>query len=347
MGHFIDEKRLKVIGGKGGDGCVSFRREKFIPFGGPDGGHGGDGGNVILVTKDNLHALSTLRGKVKFTAGNGEPGKGSNCTGAKGGDIIIEVPVGTQVKDEDTGFILTDLTVKGQEFIAARGGKGGAGNLVFKNSVNQAPRTAIPGEEGQERNLVLELKLIADVGLVGYPNAGKSTLISKISNAHPEVAAYPFTTLTPSLGVVNLSQWDFFVMADIPGIIVGAHEGKGLGFKFLRHIERTQVLLYLIDCFEEDWNEVFKALKKELKLFNPLLAQKTFVVGINKIDSYLSEDFEERKKAFLKKTRLKENKNVFFISGLKELGLDELKEKLFMIVKEEKKNKDSDQTVLS
>lgn len=331
MAFFIDEARILVIAGKGGNGIISFRREKFVPKGGPDGGNGGNGGDVILIANRSYNTLSSARMHYKYVAEDGEKGGSRNKTGATGKNLLIEVPIGTVVKDEETGEIVCDLCEDKQELIVARGGRGGAGNSVFKSSINQAPRKALPGKEGQVKKLLLELKVMADVGLVGFPNAGKSTLISNVSNAEPEIAPYPFTTLTPHLGVVNITDWQYFVMADIPGIIEGAHEGKGLGIRFLKHIERTKALLYVIDIFDENPAETFKILKKELKSFNAGLLEKDFMVVINKIDSFPEDQLEEVKKEFLKKTRIAKGK-LLFISGLKKIGLEELKTTLYHLL---------------
>ena len=247
MSNFIDEAQIYVRSGKGGDGCISFRREKFVPFGGPNGGDGGKGGDIIFTTDPNLSSLQDFRYKKEYRARNGENGRGKDQHGKGAEDLYIPVPVGTILKNIDTDDIICDLNKKGQEFRLARGGNGGKGNARFKTSINQAPRTAHPGQEGQEFNLKLELKLLADVGIVGFPNAGKSTLISKISAAKPKIADYPFTTIIPNLGVVTYDDGKTFVIADIPGIIEGAHKGAGLGLKFLKHIERTKLLVHMID----------------------------------------------------------------------------------------------------
>jgi len=243
---FIDESRIFVKAGNGGNGCCSFRREKFIPKGGPDGGDGGNGGDVIIEASPHYHTLLDQRYHPHYKAQRGQHGKGKNCTGRSGEDLVIHVPVGTQVRDFESGEVVADLVQAGQRMVAARGGRGGRGNARFVTSTRQAPKNCEPGTEGEERSFKLVLKLLADVGLVGFPNAGKSTLISKISSARPKIADYPFTTLVPNLGMVRHKGADF-VVADIPGIIEGAHEGVGLGLRFLRHIERTRILLYLVD----------------------------------------------------------------------------------------------------
>lgn len=333
MAHFIDEARIQVIAGPGGNGCMSFRREKFEAMGGPNGGNGGNGGNVILIAKRNVHGLANFKGQYRFKAKKGKHGEGKDKTGATGENLLLEVPIGTIVKDEDTGQVLGDLLEEHQKLLVARGGAGGRGNASFKSSTNQAPRRTEDGKEGQIKNLKLELKVMADVGLVGFPNAGKSTLISKISNAAPEVGAYPFTTLTPHLGVVSMNRWEYFVMADIPGIIEGAHEGKGLGFRFLKHIERTSLLLFMIDVFEEDPAEVFFTLKSELENYQAGLLEKPFLVALNKCDDLTDDLIEYRLNEFLEKTKLDKEK-VFTISGLKGLNMTEMKKVMFEMVQE-------------
>lgn len=351
MAFFIDEARIRAIGGNGGNGCISFRREKYVAMGGPNGGNGGNGGQVIFRVTDNIFTLANLKGKYLYRADKGRHGEGKDKTGACGEDLIIEVPKGTLIKDEDTKQVLCDLVESGQEYIAARGGRGGRGNASYKTSVNQAPRMAEEGEEGQIRNLVVELKVLADVGLVGFPNAGKSTLITSLSNAHPEIGAYPFTTLTPHLGVVKISGWEQFIMADIPGIIEGAHEGKGLGLRFLKHIERNKVLLYVVDIYEDEIGSTFNILKNELASYKEgELLKKPFLVVVNKIDVYPEEMLEEHLTEFLAATGLRKEE-VFFISGLKKQGLKELREELYhkvQKVKEEEKaalDKESDEVL--
>ncbi|MEK9714109.1 MAG: GTPase ObgE, partial [Thalassolituus sp.] len=244
---FVDEARITVDAGKGGNGCVSFRREKFIPKGGPDGGDGGDGGSVYLEADENANTLVDYRYTRRFKAENGRPGSGRNCTGAKGEDIVLKVPVGTTAIDDDTAEVLGDLTTHGERLLVAQGGYHGIGNTRYKSSVNQAPTQFKPGQIGESRNLKLELKVLADVGLLGMPNAGKSTFIRSVSAATPKVADYPFTTLVPNLGVVSIEQHRSFVIADIPGLIEGASEGAGLGTRFLKHLVRTHLLLHIVD----------------------------------------------------------------------------------------------------
>jgi len=285
---FIDQARIFVKAGDGGTGHCSFRREKFAEFGGPNGGDGGDGGDVVFLASNRVSTLLDLRYQRHYEATSGERGLKRNCHGSTGPDIVISVPVGTLVKAEDTGDIIADLVTEGQCAIVARGGKGGKGNARFATSTNRAPRQFEQGTPGEERWLILELKLLADVGLVGFPNAGKSTLISAISSAHPEIASYPFTTLRPHLGVVEWMEHSSFVVADIPGLIEGAHEGKGLGIQFLRHIQRTAFLLYLIDISE--WNTEnpivsFETLQNELQAFDPELLERPFAIVATKTDS--------------------------------------------------------------
>ncbi|OAQ21897.1 GTPase ObgE [Thermosulfurimonas dismutans] len=284
MARFVDQAKIHVQAGNGGHGCVSFRREKYVPRGGPDGGDGGDGGDVILVADPQLHTLYDFYHQVHFRAENGRPGMGKKMKGRDGEDLILKVPVGTIVKDAETGEILGDLVEPGQTLVVARGGKGGRGNARFATPTRQAPRFAEPGKPGEERWLVLELKLIADVGLVGLPNAGKSTLLSRISAARPKIADYPFTTLQPNLGVVSLSDHRSFVVADLPGLIEGAHKGVGLGLEFLRHVERTRVLLQVLDASGENPLADFEIVEKELAHYHPELLRKPRAVALNKID---------------------------------------------------------------
>jgi len=283
----IDQAEIVVVGGDGGNGCVSFRREKYVPRGGPNGGPGGDGGTVYLVADASLKGLNAFRYRKRFEATRGRHGEGSDRAGRRGDDLRIRVPPGTVVRD-GAGTILADLSGAGDEVLVAAGGRGGRGNAAFATSTHQAPREAEPGTPGEERRLSLELKLIADVGLVGFPNAGKSTLISRISSARPKIAAYPFTTLEPHLGMVDLGEFRTFVAADIPGLIEGAHDGHGLGIKFLKHIERTRVLIHLVDVSDasgrdpaHDW----EVLNRELGAFSEALAGKPQVVAANKIDA--------------------------------------------------------------
>ncbi|MBI5196358.1 MAG: GTPase ObgE [Nitrospirae bacterium] len=285
--QFIDQVKTYVKAGDGGKGCVSFRREKYVPKGGPNGGDGGRGGHIIFRASRNINTLLDIRYHQHYRAERGQHGMGKDMHGKNGSDMIIPVPMGTIVKDALTDEILSDLTKDNQEFIAAKGGRGGLGNTHFKTPTRQAPRFAQPGELGDEKNLILELKLLADVGLIGLPNAGKSTLISAISSAKPKIADYPFTTLAPVLGVVNAGRFKSFVVADIPGLIENAHKGAGLGFQFLRHVERTSLLLHLVDISEmaeEDPVENFKKINQELKLYSPALLKKPQAVAGTKTD---------------------------------------------------------------
>lgn len=281
---FIDTAEIRVKAGDGGAGCTSFRREKFVPRGGPDGGDGGRGGNVTFLANRHLTTLLDFQYQRVHTAARGEHGMGSRKTGRSGKSIVLEVPVGTLVIDAASGETVADMIAEGQEFIAARGGQGGRGNAAFASATNQAPRNYEQGAAGEERELLLELKLLADVGLVGFPNAGKSTLISVISAAKPKIADYPFTTLTPNLGIVRVDMGRSFVVADIPGLVKGAHLGKGLGIQFLRHIERTRILVFLIESISEDPLAEYKILLEELHLFNKNLSSKPRIVVLTKAD---------------------------------------------------------------
>ncbi len=281
---FIDEAKITVKAGSGGNGIISFRREKFVPHGGPDGGDGGDGGDVVLAVETNENTLLRYRFNQQFRADSGRNGEGARKHGRNGESVILPVPLGTIARDGETGEILGDLSETGDRIVAAKGGRGGRGNARFATATNQAPRRGVDGIPGEERTILLELKLLADVGLVGFPNAGKSTLISRVSSAHPKIADYPFTTLEPALGIVSWGLDRSFVMADIPGIIEGAHEGKGLGLRFLRHIERTKVLLFVIECTHEDPAEEYRTLLRELELYSPRLMDKPRLVAFSKTD---------------------------------------------------------------
>lgn len=321
--NFIDQIRVFVKSGSGGAGSAHFRREKFVPKGGPDGGDGGRGGHVILRGNSQLWTLLHLKYKKHIIASPGNPGEGMSRTGADGEDAIIEVPLGTIARNENSKKILAEVTKDGEEIILLKGGQGGLGNQHFKSSTNQAPRYAQPGESGEEDHIILELKILADVGLVGFPNAGKSTLLSVISAAKPEIADYPFTTITPNLGVVSHRDDKSFVVADIPGIIEGAAEGKGLGTRFLRHIERNSILLFLIPCDAKDINEEYEILLKELRNHNPELLDKKRVLAISKID-LIDEELEEE----LKKD-LPPEINTVLISSITQKGISKLKDILW------------------
>jgi len=289
---FVDEAVIFVKGGDGGNGCVSFRREKYVPYGGPDGGDGGKGGDIIIHVSDKIDTLLDLTSRVKYIAGNGAHGKGSTKRGKDGNDLSINLPRGTVIKDRESGRILKDRDTAGESLVIARGGRGGRGNKCFATSTNQVPRQAEKGRPGEERWLILELKLLADVGLIGMPNAGKSTLLSRISAARPKIADYPFTTIQPQLGIVEVEDYRRFVVADIPGLIEGAHRGVGLGDEFLRHIERTRLLVHLLDVSPFATvapAEAYFIVRNELKQYNPVLAEKAEVVVANKIDLLDSE----------------------------------------------------------
>lgn len=322
---FVDEVEIEIEAGKGGDGCVSFRREKYVPRGGPDGGDGGNGGSVILRTAPNVSSLIHLSQRKIWKAENGVGGKGSQKHGAKAGDLVIEVPLGTMIIDQQYGFVLKDLAEIGQQVVVARGGKGGKGNTRFKTSTNRAPREASRGEEGEKRRVRLELKMIADVGLVGKPNAGKSTLLSRLSHARPEIASYPFTTKHPHLGIVVLDPDRQFVMADIPGLIEGASRGVGLGHDFLRHVQRSKILLHLIEPAPGDGSdpwESYRAIRKELIDFDPELGNRPEVLAITKADlpeaEQIQEDFARRLE-----------QDVFLISAVSGSGVDRLVNALY------------------
>ncbi|MFA5555062.1 MAG: GTPase ObgE [Phycisphaerae bacterium] len=334
---FIDEVKIYVKAGDGGDGCLSFRREKFIPKGGPDGGDGGDGGDVYFETDENLDTLLDFAGKHQWIAQNGKTGEGSNKHGANGKDLIIKVPPGTLIYDTDLDLLLKDLNEAGMKICICHGGKGGKGNKAFATSINQTPRQTTPGKEGQERNIRLELKLIADVGLVGMPNAGKSTLISRCSAARPKIAPYPFTTLEPVLGIVKLTGYRRFVMADIPGLIEGAHKGAGLGYDFLKHIERTEVIAHIIDIMPVDGSdpaENYAKIRNELSQYSKVLAEKSEIIIINKID------LDPEGKA-LKKLKKKINNDTASISAITGQGIKELCETLWQKVKHTKSEHES------
>jgi len=290
---FLDEAKVYIRSGDGGNGCLSFRREKFIEFGGPNGGDGGRGGDVVAVAVDGLNTLIDYRYQQHYTAQNGRPGMGKDRHGAGGSDIVMKVPVGTQIYEEDGETLLADLTAVGQQAVLAKGGNGGFGNARFKSSTNRAPRHANPGQPGEERTIRLRLKLIADAGIVGLPNAGKSTLLAAVSAARPKIADYPFTTLHPQLGVVGIDEREF-VLADIPGLIEGAHEGSGLGDRFLGHIERCRVILHLVDGTGEHAGNAYKTVRAELEAYGGGLAEKAEVVALNKADALTPEALKQQ-----------------------------------------------------
>lgn len=318
---FLDQAKIYLKSGDGGGGCVSFRREKYVEYGGPDGGNGGRGGDVIIECVEGLNTLIDYRYKQHFKAQRGHHGMGRDRTGSKGNDIILRVPLGTQVLDEDRETILMDFTQVGQREVFLRGGDGGCGNTHYKSSTNRAPTRSTPGFPGEERWIWLNLKLIADAGLVGLPNAGKSTFLSKTSRARPKIADYPFTTLVPNLGVVSVPDASKeFVMADIPGLIEGASEGIGLGHKFLGHVERCRVLLHLIDGSQEDVVDAYETIRTELEAYGDILKDKVEVVALNKVDA-LQEDEIAEKKAALEQAS---GKDIFLLSGVTGDGLSDV-----------------------
>ncbi len=313
---FLDEAKIYIRSGDGGKGCVSFRREKFIPDGGPDGGNGGKGGSVIAECIAGLNTLIDFRYQQHFKAKKGQQGMGSNCTGASSDDLVIKLPVGTQIFAEDKETLVADLTEVGQRVMLAQGGKGGLGNQCFKSSTNQAPRISTPGEEGEEKWLWLKLKLMSDAGLLGLPNAGKSTFLAAVSRAKPKIADYPFTTLTPQLGVVYMNGKEF-VLADIPGLIEGASEGVGLGLKFLGHVERSGILLHLIDGTQDDVVAAYKTIRGELKEYSTELYKKPEIVALNKCDALTDEEIAEKSAALKKASKRK----IWQISGATGVGV--------------------------
>ena len=324
---FLDQAKIYIASGKGGRGCVSFRREKYIEYGGPNGGNGGKGGDIILVTDENLNTLIDYRYQQHFKAKKGEDGKGKNQTGAKGADLIIKVPPGTEIYNEDKSVLIADLTKKNQSIKLATGGKGGLGNTNFKSSINQAPRRFTFGGEIEEKYLWLSLKLFADVGIIGKPNAGKSTLLSKISSATPKIADYPFTTLHPILGVIRKFDEEI-VLADIPGLIEGAHEGTGLGVKFLKHVERCKTLLHLIDITNNDLEKSYYQVKNELKSYSLDLLKKKELIVLNKIDLIDEKLLKEITDDFSKKI----NGEIITLSTLKKDSISKIKAKLISYV---------------
>lgn len=331
---FLDYAKISIKSGAGGNGCVSFRREKFVPKGGPNGGDGGKGGDVIFKASSQLSTLIDFRYKSHYKAQRGDHGQGSLKTGRNGINEIILVPCGSIIKNFETGKVIAELLNDGQEFLALKGGRGGKGNNHFKNSTNQAPRIAQPGEEAKEETVLIELKLIADVGLVGFPNAGKSTLISKISSAKPKIADYAFTTLVPNLGIVKYGEYESFVVADIPGIIEGASGGKGLGLQFLRHVERTRLLLFMIDAtklqdakLKKDFLKDYETLLKELKKYEADLMDKPKIICFTKVDA-ISDELKSK----LQRMKMKEDK--ILISSVTGENLKELKDMIWKKLKQ-------------
>ncbi len=315
---FVDRVQIEVQAGRGGDGCVSFRREKYVPRGGPDGGDGGDGGSVILVAEAGVDSLAALSQRKHWRSKNGERGGSSNCHGRNAEDLVIHVPPGTVVLDAAAGHVLEDLSTVGQQVVAARGGRGGKGNLHFKSSVNRAPRVNAPAGEGEKRLLVLELKVIADVGLIGKPNAGKSTLLSRLSRARPEIADYPFTTKYPNLGMVQINRDRSFVMADIPGLIEGAHSGAGLGHEFLRHVERAGILVHLVEPMPVDGSDPlsnYHVVRRELGEYDVALGHRAEIVAVTKAELPGADEVRDRLAADL-------GREVLAVSAVTGQGLD-------------------------
>ncbi len=314
---FIDRVKIKVKAGDGGDGCISFRREKYVPRGGPDGGDGGKGGDVVFYGDPNLWTLLDFKYKRVLKAENGKQGKGKNMTGRDGKDLLIPVPLGTIIWDADKDEKIGEILKERERLIVAKGGKGGRGNKSFATSLNRAPRIREEGEKGEQRNIILELKLLSDIGIIGFPNSGKSTLLKSLTGAHPEIAPYPFTTLTPNLGVIRTDEFRRISICDIPGIIKDAHRGKGLGLKFLRHVERCNFFIILLDITSEEPLNDYEVLISELREYNPELLHKKRIVVFNKIDLVGEIPFKAR--------NLKIKEKVFFISALKGTNIEELK----------------------
>ncbi len=324
---FLDQAKIYLEAGDGGNGCMSFRREKYIEYGGPNGGDGGNGGNIIFKAVRNLNTLIDFRYQQHFRAEKGRPGEGSERTGRSGKDLIIKVPVGTEFLAEDKQTLIADMITDGQEVLVAKGGRGGWGNVHFKSSTNQAPERADPGKPGEQMAVWLRLKLIADIGLIGFPNAGKSTLLSVLTAARPKIANYPFTTLHPNLGVFYIYDREY-VIADLPGLIEGASEGVGLGHRFLGHAERCKVVLHLIDGTQDDVVDAYKTIQKELKNYGDVLDKKPEIVVLNKIDSLSQEEIDKKVKELKKASK----KEVIAISGVAKIGLDDLKNKIFEVL---------------
>ncbi|WP_193174520.1 GTPase ObgE [Oricola nitratireducens] len=332
---FLDQAKVYIRSGDGGAGAVSFRREKYIEFGGPDGGDGGRGGDVWVEAVEGLNTLIDYRYQQHFKAKTGIHGMGRDKTGAKGADVTLKVPVGTQIFEEDNETLICDLTEEGQRFLLAKGGNGGFGNAHFKTSTNQAPRRANPGLEGQERTIWLRLKLIADAGLVGLPNAGKSTLLASVTAAKPKIADYPFTTLHPNLGVVRIDAREF-VLADIPGLIEGAHEGVGIGDRFLGHVERTNVILHIVSAVEEDPAKAYRTVRRELEAYGHGLTDKPEIVALSQIDAVDARTIAEKAKA-LKKAAKKEP---MLFSSVSRDGLEEVLRALMAHIEEKRKDEE-------
>ncbi len=328
---FIDEAKFFVKAGDGGNGCVSFRREKYVPKGGPNGGDGGRGGSVILRARQSLQSLIDFRFRSHFKGERGEHGKGKDMHGRGGKNSYVDVPVGSVIKNAETDEVIVDLTIDGETYTIANGGDGGMGNPHFASGTNRTPRIATKGQTGEEYWLKIELKLIADVGLVGLPNAGKSTLLSKLSAANPKIASYPFTTLEPQLGVLQFKYYDPCIIADIPGLVEGAHDGIGLGHKFLRHIERTSILLHVVDIADENAEENFHIIENELKSYREELAERTKVLVLNKCDLVTDSELEDIEERFEQLAQ-----HVLIISGQSGDGIEQLKETVAVILNDGK-----------
>lgn len=330
---FLDQAKIYIKSGDGGAGCVSFRREKYIEFGGPDGGNGGKGGDVIFQAVPNLNTLIDFRYRQHFKAETGHYGMGENRTGKSGEDLIIKVPLGTEIVADDGETVLADMLKEGQKFVIARGGDGGRGNAAFKTSVNQAPRKSEPGWPGEEMWVWLRLKVIADVGLLGLPNAGKSTFLAAVTRAKPKIADYPFTTLYPNLGMAQVDGKEFLI-ADIPGLIEGAHEGVGLGDRFLRHVERCTAFLHLIDATLEDVVDAYNSIRKEIQLYGRNLENRTEFIALNKADALTPSDAQKKKKSLEKST----SKKIYVISGIAGIGIKELLRDIEKCIVDKQKN---------
>ena len=344
---FVDEATIKVHAGKGGNGCLSFRREKYIPHGGPDGGDGGDGGSVFLLAKEGLNTLIDFRYTRNFKAQNGQQGTSAECTGKGGDDLVLDVPIGTTVIDMETGDVLGDLTEIDQKLKVAQGGFHGLGNTRYKSSTNRAPRQTSPGKEGDVRELMLELKVLADVGLLGLPNAGKSTFIRSVSAARPKVADYPFTTLIPNLGVVGMSGDKSFVVADIPGLIEGASEGSGLGIRFLKHLTRTRLLLHLVDMMPYDGSTPehnARVIEKELKTFSSTLSDQDRWLVLNKVDLIPEDEVQDACQKVV--TALSWEGPVFYISGLASVGTKSLCATIMDYIDDKRQQEEADPELL-
>ncbi len=335
---FIDYARIRIKAGNGGDGCVSFRREKFVPKGGPDGGDGGRGGDVVALGDSNVNTLLDYRYHKSFKGENGKPGSGANKHGPSGKPVYLRLPLGTEIFQivDDKRMKLADVTDHGEEIVISQGGHGGKGNSNFATPTNQAPRHATPGRATEEMELELVLKLMADVGLVGFPNAGKSTLLSVVSAARPKIADYEFTTLEPMLGVVQVTEYQSFVMADIPGIIAGAHLGKGLGMQFIRHIQRTSILLFLIDVQSTNPLEDYRTLRSELFMFDPFMEKKAHIIALSKLDTVPEEDRAKVVKDVTVKFRKEFAEEIIGISSVSGLNIPEMKRKLFDLLMKNK-----------